>query len=170
MNRIKIRRVAACATALSLVASLCAGILVGDRASAQSTQANSRTADQSASAASATYPELSRYATDLTQQASSGLLQPVVGRDAEINRAIEILSRDSHSNPVVIGEAGPGVAEVAHGLAQRIADGDVPESLRDKRLFSLSIDALVDRAKDSNEITARLQAVLAEVDDAKVGA
>src|SRR5438132_136756 len=77
-------------TALSLLASLCAGILVGDRAAAQTTQASSRMANRSAG--NPNYPELSRYATDLTEQASSGLLQPVIGRDAEINRALEILS------------------------------------------------------------------------------
>ena len=155
MNSIRIRRIAASLTALSLVASLCAGILVGDRAAAQTTQASSRMANRSAG--NPNYPELSRYATDLTEQASSGLLQPVFGRDAEINRALEILSHDTRNNPVVMGEAGPGVAEIAHGLAQRIVSGDVPESLRDKHLFSLSLDALVDHAKDSNEITARLK-------------
>src|SRR5437867_12678031 len=82
MMRIKIRRVGAYLTALSLVASLCAGILVGDRASAQSIPVSSRMANKPAPVGSVTYPELSRYATDLTQQASSGLLEPVMGRDA----------------------------------------------------------------------------------------
>jgi len=89
-----------------------------------------------------------------------------MGRNAEISRTIAILSRDIHHNPVLLGEAGPGVAAIAQGLAQRIANGEVPESLSDKRLFSLSLDALAAKAKDSGEFTTRLQAVLAEVESA----
>ena len=144
------------------------GILVGDRASAQSSQGASQPADNSARSSEATYPTLSRYATDLTKQAREGRLESVTGHDAEISRTVEILSSDNaHNNPVLLGEAGLGVAEIAQGLAQRIASGDVPESLRDKRLFSLSLDALAANVKNSGEFTARLQEVFAEVEGAK---
>src|SRR6266852_5675271 len=154
-NRIKRYRVATWLTSLSLMVSLCLGILVTDRASAQSAPPNQ-----------VTYPELARYATDLTELARAGRLEPVMGRNAEISRTISILSRDIHQNPVLIGEAGPGVAAIAQGLALRIATGEVPESLSDKRLFSLSLDALAAQAKNSDEFTARLQAVLAEGESA----
>ncbi len=165
-NRTKRYRVATWLTSFSLMVSLCLGILVTDRASAQSTPGASQSTEQSAPTNQATYPELARYATDLTELARAGRLEPVMGRNAEISRTIAILSRDSHHNPVLIGEAGLGVAAIAQGLAQRIATGEVPESLSDKRLFSLSLDALAAKAKNSGEFTARLQAVLAEVESA----
>ncbi len=167
MKRIRPYRVAAWLTFFSLLVSLCTGILVGDRASAQSPQGASQPADNSARPNEATYPTLSRYATDLTRQAREGRLKPVTGREAEISRTVEILSRDAHKNPVLMSEPGPGVAEIAQGLAQRIASGGVPESLRGKRLFSLSLDALAAHAKNSSEFTDRLQAVLTEVENSK---
>src|SRR5438270_2141225 len=166
MNRIKHYRVAAWLTSLSLMVSMCCGILVTDRASAQSAPAVPPGVNQPVRTSQATYPELTRYATDLTALAHEGRLDPVTGRTAEIRRTVEILSLDSRNNPVLIGEAGPDVAEIAQGLAQRIADGDVPESLRNKHLFSLSLDALAAKAKNSSEFTVRLQAVLAEVESA----
>src|SRR6267154_1177236 len=166
MNRIKRNRLATWLTSLSLMVSLCAGILVTDKASAQSAQAGLKGTEQSTPANEATYPTLARYATDLTALARKGRLDPVTGRSAEISRTVNILSRDVHSNPVLIGEPGLGVAEIAQGLAQRIVTGDVPESLRTKRLFSLSLDALAAQAKNSSEFTTRLQAVLAEVEGA----
>src|SRR2546421_4188102 len=166
MNRIKQHRVATWLTSLSLVVSLSFGILVTDRASAQSAPNVPQGVNQPVRASQDTYPELTRYATDLTALAHEGRLDPVIGRTAEIRRTVEILSLDSHNNPVLIGEAGPGMAEIAQGLAQRIAAGEVPEGLRNKRLFSLSLDALAAKAKNSSEFTSRLQAVLAEVESA----
>src|SRR5216684_1758150 len=165
-NRIKHYRVATWLTSFSLMVSLCLGILVTDRASAQSTPGVFQAADQSARTNQAVYPELARYATDLTALARVGRLDPVMGRNAEISRTIEMLSLQNHNNPVLIGEPGPGVAEIAAALAQRIVTGEVPESLRTKHLFSLSLDALVAHAKNSSEFTTRLQAVLAEVESA----
>ena len=165
MNRIKQYRVAAGLTSISLMVSLCLGILVTDRASAQSAPRGSERTVQSLRPNQAVYPELARYATDFTALARAGRLEPVVGRNAEIRRTIEILSLDTHNNPVLIGESGPSFAEIARGLAQRIATGEVPESLRDKRLFNLSLDALAAKAENSSEFTTRLQAVLADVED-----
>src|SRR6266851_3396619 len=105
-NRIKRYRVAAGLTSLSLMVSLCLGILVTDRASAQSTPGTLQAPDQSARANQAVYPELARYATDLTALARAGRLDPVTGRNTEISRTIEILSQN-HNNPVLIGEPGP---------------------------------------------------------------
>ncbi len=124
------------------------------RASAQSTPGVSPSTNQSAPPNQVTYPELARYATDLTELARAGRLEPVMGRNAEISRTISILSRDIHQNPVLIGEAGPGVAAIAQGLALRIATGEVPESLSDKRLFSLSLDALAAKAKNSRSTSS----------------
>ena len=167
MKRIRPSRVAAWLTCFSLVASLSTGIMVADRANAQSSQGASQLVDKSARTSNATYPMLSRYATDLTKQAGEGRLESVIGRDAEISRTVEILSRDTHKNPLLIGEAGLITTQIAQGLALRIATSDVPESLRDKSLFSLNLDALAFHAKDSSEFTARLQAILAEVERAK---
>jgi len=166
MNRIKRYRIAAGLMSFSLMVSLCLGILVTDRASAQSTPGVFPAPNQSAGTNQAVYPELARYATDLTASARAGRLDPVMGRNAEISRTIDILSLENHNNPVLIGEPGPGVAEIAAGLAQRIVTGEVPENLRTKHLFSLSLDALVAHAKNSSEFTTRLQAVLAEVESA----
>ncbi len=113
------------------------------------------------------YDALRKYARDLTQAARDGKLDPVIGREEEIRRTIQVLSRRTKNNPVLIGEPGVGKTAIVEGLAHRIIDGDVPESLRDKRLMSLDLGALVAGAKYRGEFEERLKAVLQEISGAQ---
>jgi len=109
------------------------------------------------------YEALAKYGTDLVAAAASGRLDPVIGRDAEIRRVIQILSRKTKNNPVLIGDPGVGKTAIVEGLAQRITRGDIPEGLRDRTIFALDMSALVAGAKYRGEFEERLQAVLSEV-------
>ena len=123
-----------------------------------------RTADSAS--AEDNYDALKKYATDLTERAREGQLDPVIGRDEEIRRTIQVLSRRTKNNPVLIGEPGVGKTAIAEGLALRIVDGDVPDNLKNKQLLVLDLGALVAGAKFRGEFEERLKAVLTEVTSA----
>lgn len=135
----------------------------GLREAIMAVRGNRRVTSQSAEAS---YESLEKYSVDLTQAAEDGRLDPVIGRDAEIRRVVQVLSRRTKNNPVLIGEPGVGKTAVVEGLAQRVVAGDVPDSLKGRRVLSLDLAAMVAGAKYRGEFEERLKAVLEEIKDA----
>ena len=135
----------------------------GLRESLTAVRGNRRVTSQEAES---TYEALEKYSVDLTQAAEEGRLDPVIGRDAEIRRVVQVLSRRTKNNPVLIGEPGVGKTAVVEGLAQRVVAGDVPDSLKGRRVLSLDLAAMVAGAKYRGEFEERLKAVLEEIKDA----
>ena len=111
------------------------------------------------------YESLNRYAKNLNELAKAGKLDPVIGRDEEIRRVLQILSRRTKNNPILIGEPGVGKTAIVEGLAQRVVNGDVPENLKSKKVFSLDMGALIAGAKYQGEFEERLKSVIKEVVD-----
>src|SRR5262249_52909394 len=109
------------------------------------------------------FQALEKYGVDLTQRAREGKMDPVIGRDSEIRRVVQVLARRTKNNPVLIGEPGVGKTAIVEGLAQRMVAGDVPESLRDKRLVSLDLAAMVAGAQYRGQFEERLKSVLEEI-------
>ena len=138
-----------------------AGVVTHDLQKAvQELRSGEKVTDQSAEE---TYQSLSQYAINLTERARNGKLDPVIGRDEEIRRVLQILSRRTKNNPILIGEPGTGKTAIAEGLAYRIMRGDVPENLRSKQIYSLDMGALIAGAKYKGEFEERLKAVVNEV-------